>query len=136
MRGGADGSFVAAPLWRTFIEQELQSLPNTPFHDYQKIEARIPMVTGMQPSGGSDDAQYISIAGGKKISSSKARKMNPDKLAERYRATYDRHSILYYIDKDQPLNEEARPITVTRCSGGGELQYVVKERKCKETTKV
>ncbi len=109
MRGGADGSFVAAPLWRTFIERELQSLPDTPFHDYQKIEARIPMVTGMQPSGGSDDAQYISIAGGKKISSSKARKMNPDKLAERYRATYDRHSILYYIDKDQPLNEEARP---------------------------
>lgn len=109
MRGGADGSFVAAPLWRTFIEREIQSLPDTPFEDYQKIEAKIPMVTGMHPSGGSEDAQYVSIAGGKKISADKARKMDPDKLAERYRTTYDRHTILYYIDKDQPLNEEAKP---------------------------
>ncbi len=109
MRDGADGSFVAAPLWRTFIERELQSLPDTPFHDYQKVEAHIPMVTGMNPSGSSEDAQYISISGGKKISADKARKMDSDKLAERYRATYDRHSILYYIDKDQPLNEEAKP---------------------------
>lgn len=109
MRSGADGSVIAAPLWRTFMERELASLPDTPFHDYRVVESSIPMVTGKYASDGGEDAQYVSIAGGKAISAKKARKMNPDKLAKRYRATYDRHSILYYINKDQPLNEEAKP---------------------------
>jgi membrane carboxypeptidase/penicillin-binding protein PbpC len=104
MKQGSDGIYVAAPLFHTFMERELQNLPDTQFQDYQKVTANIPMVTGMRPTD-SGNVRYIKIASGKQISAEKAAKMDPGE----YRIEGGAHSILYYIDKDQPLNEEAKP---------------------------
>jgi membrane peptidoglycan carboxypeptidase len=111
MRGGSDGSVVAAPLWHTFMERELASLPDTQFTPYQKIESKNLMVTGIRPSdaGGDGEMTYVEKDTGKRISAEKARKMDKDKLEERYTHAYGGHDILYYIDKDHPLDETAKP---------------------------
>ena len=111
MKGGSDGVFVAAPLWHTFMERELQSLPDTAFLPYQEIKSSIPMVTGNRPDGVSESGEmtYINKDTGKRISAEKARKMDKNKLEERYTSGYGGHSILYYINKDNPLDESAKP---------------------------
>lgn len=111
MKPGSDGSFVAAPLWHTFMARELESLPDTPFETYHKVESHIPMVTGNRPDGISEDGGkvYINKNTGKPISAEKAAKMDKDKLEEKYASGFGGHSILYYVNKDNPLDEESKP---------------------------
>ena len=109
MRPGSIGSKVAAPLWNTFISRELDSLPDTQFEPYTKVESRNFMVTGKRPSGEGNEVEYYSKKSGKKISAKKARNMDPDKLEKKYRKKISGHCILYYINKDMPLDEEAKP---------------------------
>ncbi|MFA5985740.1 MAG: PBP1A family penicillin-binding protein [Parcubacteria group bacterium] len=111
MRAGSDGSFVAAPLWHTFMARELESLPDTQFEPYQKIESHIPMITGNRPDGVSEDGGkiYFNKNTGKQISAEKASKMDKSKLEEKYAQSYGGHSILYYVNKDNPLDETAKP---------------------------
>lgn len=111
MRGGSDGSVVAAPLWRTFMEREIASLPDTKFQPYQKIESKNLMVTGTRPDGsrGEGAIEFVHKGTGKRISAEKAAKMDKDKLEEKYVHAYGGHDILYYINKDYPLDETAKP---------------------------
>ncbi len=111
MHSGSIGSKVAAPLWHTFMARELESLPDTPFQPYQKAESRNFMVTGRRPDGiGEDGAvEYFKKSSGEKISAEKARKMDPKKLEKKYRKVVSGHSILYYVNKDNPLDENAKP---------------------------
>lgn len=112
MRPGSIGSKVAAPLWNTFITRELESLPDTQFKSYQKVESKNFMVTGRHPKGaskGGGGAVYYHKGTGKKISEEKARKMDPEKLEKKYTSGYGGHSILYYVNKDNPLDENAKP---------------------------
>ncbi len=111
MRVGSIGSRVAAPLWNTFMSRELESLPNTQFKQYTKVTSNNYMVTGRRPSGVGDkgEIQYYNKHSGKRISAEKARKMDPKKLEKKYRSSFGGHSILYYVNKDMPLDEEAKP---------------------------
>ncbi len=111
MRAGSDGSFVAAPLWHTFMARELESLPDTQFEPYEKVTSKNFMVTGNRPDGVSGDGGkiYISKASGKQISAEKASKMDKGKLEEKYASSFGGHSILYYVSKDNPLDETAKP---------------------------
>jgi 1A family penicillin-binding protein len=111
MRAGSIGSKVAAPLWNTFISRELESLPDTPFESYQKVTSHNFMVTGNRPSGvgESGELRYYHKGTGKQISAEKARKMDSDKLAKKYTSSYGGHSILYYVNKDNPLDENTKP---------------------------
>lgn len=69
------------------------------------------MVTGIRPDGAGGDGKkiYINKNTGKQISEEKASKMDKDKLEEKYEQSYGGHDILYYIDKDNPLDETAKP---------------------------
>jgi len=112
MRAGSIGSFVAAPLWNTFISRELESLPDTQFKPYEKVQSDNVMVTGTRPDGAGDgegEVQYYKKNSGKKISAEKARKMDPKKLEKKYRSSFGGYSILHYINKDMPLDEGAKP---------------------------
>jgi len=111
MRAGSIGSKVAAPLWNTFISRELESLPDTQFEPYQKVSSSNFMVTGNRPDGVSNggETQYYNKHSGKRISAEKARKMDPKKLEKKYRSNFGGHSILYYVNKDMPLDEGAKP---------------------------
>lgn len=111
MRAGSIGSTVAAPLWNTFISRELESLPDTQFESYQKVESQNFMVTGNRPTGvgESGEVSYYEKNSGEKISLEKARKMDADKLEKKYTSSFGGHSILYYVNKDNPLDENAKP---------------------------
>lgn len=111
MRPGSIGSRVAAPLWNTFISRELESLPDTQFEPYQKAESENFMVTGNRPHGVGEhgELRYYHKGTGKRISEEKARKMDPKKLEKKYTSSYGGHSILYYINKDNPLDASAKP---------------------------
>ena len=69
------------------------------------------MVTGNRPQGVSKEGavKYFHKGTGKQISEEKARKMDAKKLEKRYTKSLGGHSILHYINKDMPLDEEARP---------------------------
>jgi len=111
MRPGSIGSKVAAPLWNTFISRELELLPDTQFEPYEVVSSKNYMVTGKLPQGVSKGGavKYYHKGTGKQISEEKARKMSAEKLEKRYTRTLGGHSILYYINKDAPLDEEAKP---------------------------
>jgi membrane peptidoglycan carboxypeptidase len=111
MRPGSIGSKVAAPLWNTFISRELENLPDTQFEPYEEVSSKNYMVTGNRPpdSGGEGGVRYYRKGSGKPISEEKARKMDSKKLEKKYTKSYGGHSILYYINKDMPLDEEAKP---------------------------
>ncbi|PID51668.1 MAG: hypothetical protein CR954_00625 [Candidatus Moraniibacteriota bacterium] len=112
MKPGSIGSYTAAPLWNTFLSRELEFLPNTPLAvEYEKAESHNFMVTGKRP-GMVDTGEVISYYNkntGKKISAEKARKMDAKKLEKKYRKRFSGHSILYYVNKDNPLAEDAKP---------------------------
>ncbi len=111
MRGGSIGSRVAAPLWNTFMTRELESLPDTQFQPYTEVTSSNYMVTGNRPDGVGENGvvEYYNKHSGKKISAEKARKMDPKKLEKKYRSSFGGHSILYYVNKDMPLDESAKP---------------------------
>jgi penicillin-binding protein 1C len=88
MRAGADGSFVAAPIWNSFMTQATQSYPDIAFAPYEKGDLKdIPRVAGAYQQL---KATYYKIANGKKISEKKAEKMDPAKVRTEYETiTYE-----------------------------------------------
>lgn len=111
LKKGSLGSQVAAPLWRKFMERELANFPETPFVDYEPNTSIKSMVTGVMTGTGASEGGgiiYYNKKTGERISEEKARKTAPDKLESRYDKSFG-HSILYYIDKDNPLDPTAKP---------------------------
>lgn len=77
MRGGADGSYVAAPIWNKFMSQALNNYPVESFIAYEKESEK-------KIAGASTSKQIISkvtyYKNGKKISEKKAKKADPKKV--------------------------------------------------------
>ncbi len=96
MKRGADGSVLAAPIWNKFMQGALKDMPVEEFTPYDPIETDKPVLNG-------------SIAEGVKvkvdrISGKLATNLTPESLVEE--RTYRQvHSILYYIDKDDPRGD-------------------------------
>lgn len=86
MKEGADGIYVAAPMWRKFMDYALANRPDEKFPDYIKVTSDKMFITGNTgcPANAAD-------SGSKKKKKKKKDKCSVD------------HDILYYINKDDPL---------------------------------
>lgn len=77
MRAGADGIYVAAPIWNDFMRTTLEDLPNESFPEYQRVETSFfPNEVGAR----NGKVIFYEIKSGKKISEEKAKKMDPKKV--------------------------------------------------------
>lgn len=97
MRAGSAGTYVAAPIWNAFMKQELEMREDESFMDYIPYKTNKPFIVG-NASGAS---AYYDKKTGEQISEEKLRKTSKKKLEKRY--DLQQHSILYYVDKDDPL---------------------------------
>lgn len=75
MKAGADGSYVAAPIWNNFMTEALKNYPNETFPDYDKTASH-----ALENSGGMPEIKYYKISSGKEISADKAAKADPSKV--------------------------------------------------------
>jgi len=99
MRQGADGVYVAAPIWNKFMQELLLRYSDKPFTPYQMVESTNLMVTGKTEL----KTVYYKKGTDKKLSEEKAQKTKKSKVEEKQESVA--HSILYYVDKDNPLGE-------------------------------
>lgn len=93
MKEGADGSVVAAPIWNKFMKEALK---DTPVENFTPPE---PIVTGKPRLDGAPPARQTLRVN--KITGEPATAETPPELIEK-RVYQDLHSILYYINKDDP----------------------------------
>lgn len=77
MRAGADGVFVAAPMWRSIVDQLLLSHPAEPFLAYTKT---VPDPNLHLADESNVIITYYRISTGKKISAEKAARIGMDKV--------------------------------------------------------
>lgn len=78
MRAGADGSYVAAPIWNKFMSAVIQNYPDENFIAYDKMEIG-PKFAGTDKF----KLTYYDKKKGKEISSEKAKKKDPKKIEVR-----------------------------------------------------
>jgi len=99
MRLGADGSYVAAPIWNKFMSQAISNHPEERFIEYEK---------SIDNSRRKDiKIAYYKKKNGKKISEEKARDMDPDKVEARIEAKSDlaKGNIYLIADAQRDIRE-------------------------------
>lgn len=74
---GADGSYVAAPIWNQFMSQVIKEYPNVGFPDYDRNSNQPVPQVAFAPQV--TKTTYYKASSGKKISESKALKMDSSK---------------------------------------------------------
>lgn len=93
MRMGADGVYVAAPIWHEFMEKALEGKPKEEFNKPEPIDAKKPVLAGR-----SAEETKVTVC---KPSGKLATPRCPKSMKEE--RTYKRvHCILFYVDKDNP----------------------------------
>jgi len=93
MKRGADGSKIAAPIWQQFMKK---SLADTPVDNF---DAPDPVVTGKPVLDGAKDSQIkVKVD---KVSGKLATEWTPEEYVEE-KSFGVPHSILYFVDKDDP----------------------------------
>ncbi|NCA94276.1 MAG: penicillin-binding protein, partial [Sphingobacteriia bacterium] len=97
MRSGADGTYVAGPIWKNYMTKILENKPREEFIAYQPVESETPMISGYNKIA--QEKIYINTKSGKEISESKKNKTDPEKIKEETRVL-DNHSILHYLNQD------------------------------------
>jgi len=95
MQAGADGSVVAGPLWRKFMDAIISRYPEEKFIDYEKIKSDKPMITGNFET----KTIYFDQKKGKQVSE---KKKGNDGVVTMQEPT-NKHDILFYVNKDNPL---------------------------------
>ncbi len=98
MKGGADGVFVAAPIWHDFMVAATKGTPVENFAAYTPVTSDKLLLTGTREDS---PALYFDINSGKKLSEKKASKKDPSQV--RVSMADAEHSILYYVNKNDPL---------------------------------
>jgi len=78
MHAGADGSYVAAPIWNKFMSQVLNNYPVEPFIAYDKMDDKNKTVAADNKIA--TKITYYKKKGGKQISEKKAKKMDSSKV--------------------------------------------------------
>lgn len=101
MAPGADGSYVAAPIWRSFLEQALANSTVEEFPKYEKEDAGKPVLNGDLEM--EKDVRVCEIPD-KNDKYCLANSYCPDKLAKK-RDFANVHTILYYVKKDDPRGD-------------------------------
>jgi 1A family penicillin-binding protein len=93
MKQGADGSVIAAPIWNQFMRAATKGKP------VENFPAPAPVTTGKAVLDGKlDPRQTVTVD---RLSGKLATEFTPEDMREE-RAFGIPHSILYYIDKDNP----------------------------------
>lgn len=97
MSSGADGSVVAAPIWNEFMKRSLTGTPVESFNPWQEEKSGKAAIDG--------NTQYA-----KKITINKETRLpadgsTPEELKEEIEI-FNHHSILYYVNKEDPLGPE------------------------------
>ncbi len=103
MAQGADGSYVAAPIWREFMEKSLVNYDIEKFPEYKKDEEKTDKDV---LDGKLDDKKEIRVC---KIPDSDDYCLANDNCPESEREKKkfaDAHSILYYVQKDDPRGDK------------------------------
>ncbi len=95
-------AFIVAPLWHTFMEAALKTLPDEKFEKppERDLSALPPILRGIWQGG----KTYFTD----KLSGKRATEYTPPELREE-RAIREIHSTLYWIDKDSPLVPRTSP---------------------------
>ncbi len=96
MKIGSDGIYAAAPLWHNFMVAATRGTPVENFTPYTPVTSNKLLITGTPDNG---DTKYYDTKSGKKLSAKKAAKKDPSRI----RTEYTGHSILYYVNKSDPL---------------------------------
>jgi 1A family penicillin-binding protein len=78
MRSGADGSFVAAPIWNKFMSKAIENSPDVAFIPYQKSNAKD--IANIEGDTTRLKVTYYKISNGKKISEKSAKKLDSNKV--------------------------------------------------------
>jgi len=99
MAKGADGSYVAAPIWREFMQKALQNYTVEQFPKYTAPETGKAVLDGKL-----DQKMKVSVCKIKKDEYCLANDSCPDDSEEK-KSFVDNHSILYYVNKDNPLGD-------------------------------
>ncbi len=108
MAKGADGSYVAAPIWRAFMDQVLKNYAAESFPKYEKEETGKDILDGkIEP------IKKTKVCEIKKGKFCLATSSCPDSKTDE-KKFFVGHSILYYVNKDdprgsQPKNPESDP---------------------------
>lgn len=97
MRNGADGTYVAGPIFKSYMTKILENKPREEFIAYQPVESETPMISGY--SKVQQEKIFINTKSGKQISETKKNKTDPNKIKEETKVL-DNHSILFYLNQD------------------------------------
>lgn len=100
LKEGSDGVYAAAPIWNDFMRQATQGKPIEEFTKYTTVESDKMLLTGKRTG---EAIEYYDTKSGKKLSPEKASKRDPDRVRIAYRDP--QHSILYYVNKNDPLGD-------------------------------
>jgi membrane carboxypeptidase/penicillin-binding protein PbpC len=95
MKGAADGSVLAAPIWNSFMSRVLGNTPIENFKGPDDYKTGKAILDGQIPS------QIVKVD---KTTNMLATGATPFELIEE-RNVVDHHSILFYVDKDNPRGE-------------------------------
>lgn len=82
MHAGADGIFVAAPIWRAFMDIALKRFPETGFASYEK-DTKAQSLFTLSPDLIGGNTIYIDKKTGREISPEKARKLKNNRVEKR-----------------------------------------------------
>ncbi len=102
MAKGADGVYVAAPIWRSFMEQALKNYANEDFPKYEKEETGKDILDGKM-----DPLKKTEVCEIKKDKFCLATSSCPDKKRDE-KKFFVGHSILYYVNKDDPRGSQPK----------------------------
>ncbi|HPN96199.1 MAG TPA: penicillin-binding protein [Candidatus Moranbacteria bacterium] len=112
MAQGADGVYVAAPIWRNFMDQALKNYSVENFPKYEKEETGKDILDGK--FSGKDELEVCEIPD-EDDEYCLANDSCPDDTKDKKKFTQT-HCILYYVDKDDPRGEKPS-------DPGKDLQY-------------
>ncbi len=93
MKRGADGSVIAAPIWQAYMRGATKDLP------VERFKPPEPPKTNKLAILGRVVQQMVKVD---KLTGRRATEFTPAEFIEE-RPTYEAHSILHYVDKDDPL---------------------------------
>lgn len=94
MKRGADGSVLAGPIWKEYMNKVLQGTPVESFKEAEEIKTGKNIIDGiLSPLGKTAFDSRSDMP---------ASANTPPEFVK-YKEIYDHHSILYFVDKDNPL---------------------------------
>lgn len=101
MAAGADGVYVAAPIWREFMDKALANMAIERFPEAKEIKTGKAVLDGTI-QGEEKEVSVCKIGDGKYCL---ANDNCPSEKKKRKKKFFSAHSILYWIDKDNPRGD-------------------------------